>query len=80
MFVHIGDRKSISDKHLIAILNCETLSQSPDINSFYISKINKKEAKTIAICTNSIITTRVSSYTIIKRYGKFSDAVWSKRV
>lgn len=79
MFIHIGDRKSVSDKHLIAILNCETIVKSPDINSGFIEKI-EKEDKTMAVCTHSIITTKVSSYTVIKRYGQISDAVWSKKI
>jgi len=79
MFIHIGDRKSVSDKHLIAILNCETIAKSPDINSGFIEKI-EKEDKTMAVCTHSIITTKVSSYTVIKRYGQISDAVWSKKI
>ncbi|MEW6525602.1 MAG: hypothetical protein AB1444_02925 [Spirochaetota bacterium] len=79
MFIHIGDRKSVSDKHLIAILNCETVVKSPEINSGFIDKIGNED-KTMAICMNSIITTKVSSYTVIKRYGQISDAVWSKKI
>ncbi|MGQ9842817.1 MAG: hypothetical protein ACUVRK_04555 [Spirochaetota bacterium] len=79
MFIHIGDRKSVSDKHLIAILNCETIVKSPEINSGFIDKI-EKEDKTMAVCTHSITTTKVSSYTVIKRYGQLSDAVWSKKI
>lgn len=79
MFIHIGDRKSISDKHLIAILNCESVVMSPENNTALIDKITPED-KTMAICINSIITTKVSSYTVIKRYGKINDALWSKKV
>ncbi len=79
MFVHIGDRKTVSDKHLIAILNCETIIKSPELNSDFIDKIGKED-KTMALCSHSIITTKVSSYTVIKRYGHITDAVWSKKV
>lgn len=79
MFIHIGERKSVSDKHLVAILNCESVVMSPENNAGLIDKI-APEDKTMAVCINTIITTKVSSYTVIKRYGQINDALWSKKI
>lgn len=78
MFVHIGDRKAVSDTKLVAILNCDTVVKSQDINAALIQNINDED-KTMAVCIDSIVTTKVSSYTVIKRYGQINDAVWSKK-
>ncbi len=77
MFIHIGDRKIVSDKNLVAVLNCETVKKSPDCNAYYIEKMNAND-KTMAVCRDTVISTKVSSYTVIKRYGQINDAVWSK--
>lgn len=79
MFIHIGDRKIISDKKIIAVLNCTTVRKSPEINASIIESIGNED-KTMAISLDSIITTKVSSFTVIKRYGKINNAVWSKHI
>ncbi len=79
MFVHIGDRKAVSDTKLVAILNCDTVAKSPGMNAILLQNI-KGDDKTMAVCIDSIVTTRVSSYTVIKRYGQINDTVWSKKL
>lgn len=79
MFLHIGERKYISDRELVGIFNVETLRLSEE-NSFYYNKV-KKSDKTAAILDNlSVESSKVSPFTIIKRDSMDEkDFIWRKK-
>lgn len=77
MFVHIGDRKVISDNSLIGIFNFETLQKSIE-NKNIISHL-KDDTKTVVVLKNNNIEfSTVSSFTVLSRYGKINDYYWRK--
>ena len=78
MFIHLGDRITVSDKDFIGIFNYETLVKS-EINSWITANIMYKKTKTVAIGENNdIITSKVSPYTVIKRTNIDKDLIWSR--
>lgn len=78
MFIHIGDRESVSDRQLIGIFNRQVLEESEN-NSYFLEKTDSSD-KTLAVLEdNSVITSRVSPFTVITRTEFNSDAVWRKK-
>lgn len=77
MFIHVGERKIISDRNIIGIFNAETLSMS-DENSRYFPHLGDN-VKTVVIDTSDkIISSGVSPFTVIKRTNISKDCVWSR--
>lgn len=77
MFIHVGERKVISDKNIVGIFNAETISMSEE-NVRYMGHI-EEGVKTVVIDTmDTIITSGVSSFTVIKRININKDCVWSR--
>lgn len=77
MYIHIGQKKIVSDKNHIGFFNAETLRLS-DENNWILAQI-KTEDKTIAIdVNNAIIASKVSPYTIIKRTSLEKDIIWRR--
>lgn len=77
MFIHIGNKKIISEKNLLGIFNIETLEKS---------EINKKfgleydEYKSVIFLDNEIIKSKISPFTIIKREtDSLKDIFWSRK-
>lgn len=80
MFIHIGNRKIISDKKFIGIFNANTLLKS-ECNDWIINNIPANQ-KSIAISdNNTLVSTEVNSITIIQRAGLLNnvDFVWRKK-
>jgi hypothetical protein len=79
MYIHLGDKKTISGKKCIGIFNVDTLSKSID-NLWIMKKVNIDEGdKLIAIeDDNTIITTKVSPFTVLKRTALPEDFIWRK--
>lgn len=77
MFIHIGDNIIVSDKKLVGIFNIETIEMSND-NEWIIQQVNGC-GKTIAIDrNNTIISSCVSPFTVIKRTSLDEDSVWRR--
>ena len=77
MIIHIGERKTVSDKECIAILNLETLKQSSDND--WITGTLDDTVKTIALLNSGdSIGSKVSPFTIIKRSFEGYDSVWRR--
>jgi len=78
MFIHIGNRKTVSDKLIIGIFNVETILKS-EINSWIKKELNA-EYKVITIGINNEITgSNVSPFTIINRkIINNEDLIWSR--
>ncbi|HMB19978.1 MAG TPA: hypothetical protein VKQ10_02835 [Spirochaetota bacterium] len=77
MFIHVGERKVISDKKIVGIFNAETISMSEE-NVRYMEHL-EDGVKTVVIDTmDTIITSGVSSFTVIKRININKDCVWSR--
>jgi hypothetical protein len=81
MFIHIGERKIVSDKRVIGVFNFESLSKS-DLNKKFIENIDtmKCDIKTIVIDRDcNIFSSKVSPFTVIKRGSiDYNDCVWRK--
>jgi hypothetical protein len=77
MFIHIGDNIIVSDKKLVGIFNRETLLKSAD-NGWMIEKAGS-DSKTIALDRfNTVISSSVSPFTVIKRTALDEDFIWRK--
>ena len=76
MFIHIGNRKIVSDKDIIGIFNVETLRLS-DGNLNYLSSISSNDKTVVIDRENKIILSEVSPFTVIKR-TMLEDVVWRR--
>jgi len=78
MYIHIGNREVISDKKAIGIFNTETMLLSEN-NSRYFKYI-EPDHKSITINKfNHVLSSKISSYTIIKRVQK-NDEVFNRGI
>jgi gluconate kinase len=82
MFIHIGNKETVSDKTTIGIFSIKTLNCS-SLNKKYMDRIEKtqRDIKTIVIDNkNGVLWSKVSSFTIIKRTTlDDKDFVWSRK-
>ncbi len=78
MFIHIGNKKVISDKKIIGIFNVETIEMSKN-NEVYKDEISENVKAIIIDDDDEVINSQISSYTLMKR-EKFGDddLIWSK--
>lgn len=77
MYIHIGERLIISDRHVIGIFNAETLRMSED-NIWITSHIDEGD-KSVAVDENNRLTaSKVSPFTVIKRTSLKNDFIWRK--
>ncbi len=77
MYIHLGDRKTISDKTCIGIFNAETIYLSED-NEWIIRHLSAED-KSVAVNENGeIICSRVSPFTVQKRTSIENDLVWRR--
>ncbi|HON76896.1 MAG TPA: DUF370 domain-containing protein [Spirochaetota bacterium] len=77
MFIHIGNRITISDTRLVGIFNVETLKFSED-NIFYYSKSGNDDKTVVIDIDNNVYTSGVSSFTLIKRNILKEGIIWSR--
>ncbi|MDY6969087.1 MAG: hypothetical protein SVR08_10605 [Spirochaetota bacterium] len=66
MYIHIGNRRVVSDKEIIGIFNAETIMMSKE-NAAYIKHIKQEDKSIIVYNNNNIISSSISPYTIINR-------------
>lgn len=82
MFIHIGEKKVISDKKIIGIFNIDTIINS-ELNKIYKKSFDKIQCdiKTIVIDRdNMTLCSKVSPFTVIKRILiDDKDCVWRKK-
>jgi regulator of extracellular matrix RemA (YlzA/DUF370 family) len=76
LFIHIGNRKIVSDKRIIGIFNAETLRLSTD-NSMYLEDFTSDDKTIIIMRNNSILTSKISPFTVVKR-TVLEDAIWRR--
>lgn len=77
MFIHIGNNICVSDKILMGIFNRDTLILSHD-NEYITSRVGSED-KTIAVDrNNTIVSSNVSPFTVIKRTSLEEDFVWRR--
>jgi regulator of extracellular matrix RemA (YlzA/DUF370 family) len=77
MYIHIGQKRIISDKYSIGIFNIETLKLS-ELNDWIIENL-AEEHKSVAIdIENNVIFSKVSPFTVIKRKSIEEDCFWRK--
>ena len=77
MHIHIGNRLTISDNILVGIFNCETLKKSEE-NGYYIKKMGIKDKTIVVDENNSVYTSGVSPFTVLKRNTYSDGIVWRR--
>jgi hypothetical protein len=77
MFIHIGSRKTVSEKNVVGIFNSETLRVS-DINEYYTSKIDSNDKTVVVLADNSIESGIVSPFTVITRTDALQSTIWRR--
>ena len=78
MHIHIGERKTVSQKKIVGIFNADTLLLSEDNGA--INKSIRETDKCVAVdIKNNLHTSKVSPYTVIKRESLTDDVIWSKK-
>jgi hypothetical protein len=77
MFIHLGGNRQISDRNTIGIFNIETLRMSPE-NDWLMQKTAPGEKTLALIENNTVICSKVSPFTVIKRTSLDSDIVWRR--
>lgn len=79
MFIHIGNRKTVSGRHCVGIFNADTLRYS-DENDHIISRLGDEDETIIIMDNGKIETSSVSSVTIIKRVAEDLDEyIWRRK-
>lgn len=77
MFIHIGERKTISIKTCVGIFYSQTLAMS-DINMWLLEGIDEK-AKTVVLADNGdVVCSKVSPFTVIKRNSLDNEYFWRR--
>lgn len=77
MFIHVGNKITISINECIGIFNTETLKMS-DENNWITSQLSRFD-RTIAVnSNNSFISSNVSPYTVIKRDSMLKHYIWRR--
>ncbi len=76
MFIHIGNRKIVSDKRIIGVFNAETLRLSMD-NSIYLKDFTSDDKTIIITRDNRMLTSEISPFTVVKR-TVLEDAIWRR--
>ena len=77
MYIHVGEKKIISDKNTLGIFNYGTLIESRDND--WIVAIIEEECKTVVVdIYGNVTTSNVSPYTVIKRTNLETDIIWRK--
>jgi len=77
MHIHAGNKIIVSDKKIVGIFNTETILMS-DLNKKYFNKINPDDKTIVIDRLDNLITTKVSSFTVIKRTELKGNFVWRK--
>jgi hypothetical protein len=78
MFIHLGNKKLVSDTRTIGIFNVDTLKQSV-INEWILDEIDTEDRSVAIDEDNNVLSTRVSPFTVIKRTALTKDFVWRKQ-
>jgi hypothetical protein len=78
MYIHAGNRRIISDKKIVGIFNVETLRLSKD-NKTFLSEISPEDKTVLIDRENKFFSSKVRSYTIIKRTAFDCDFIWRKK-
>jgi regulator of extracellular matrix RemA (YlzA/DUF370 family) len=77
VYIHLGEKKIISDRKYVGIFNAETIMMS-SLNVWIKDNI-KDNNRSIAInINNDIIGSGVSPFTVIKRTSYKKDLIWSR--
>jgi regulator of extracellular matrix RemA (YlzA/DUF370 family) len=77
MFIHIGNRRVVSDKQIVGIFNVESLVLS-DENNYYCKTLSETDRTVVVDIGNRVLTSGVSPFTVIKRTGIDSESFWRK--
>lgn len=76
MYIHIGNKKIVSDRKIIGIFNTESLLMSSE-NARYHGLIEPEHKSVIIDRNNNAVFSIVSPFTLIKR-TTLEETVWRK--
>lgn len=76
MFIHIGNRRIVSDKSIIGIFNTETLRHSID-NAMYVENISSEDKTVVIDRDNNVLVSKISPFTVIRR-TVLEEAIWRR--
>ncbi|HNR88242.1 MAG TPA: DUF370 domain-containing protein [Spirochaetota bacterium] len=76
MYIHIGNKRIVSDRRIIGIFNVETMRRSPE-NAHIVDGTAPEHKAVIVNRNNTTVFSIVSPFTLIKRTA-LEDTVWSK--
>lgn len=76
MFIHIGNRRIVSDKSIIGIFNTETLRQSLD-NAIYVEIVSSEDKTVVIDRDNNVLASKISPFTVIRR-TVLEEAIWRR--
>jgi regulator of extracellular matrix RemA (YlzA/DUF370 family) len=77
MYIHLGEKKIISDRTFVGIFNAETIRMS-SLNLWIKDSIEDNDRSVAINANNDIIGSGVSPFTVIKRVSYRKDLIWSK--
>lgn len=76
MFIHIGNRRIVSDKSIIGIFNTETLRHSLD-NAIYVEIVSSEDKTVVIDRDNNVLASKISPFTVIRR-TVLEEAIWRR--
>ena len=78
MFIHIGNRKTVSGHRCVGIFNMESLRDS-DTNKWLTEGLTDDEKTLALLVDGQIITSEVSPFTVIKRtMEEMDEYIWRR--
>ena len=77
MYIHIGERKIISDKKCVGIFNADTLKKS-ELNSWILKQLNPGDKTAVIDIQNNVFSSKVSPFTVMKREDIYNELFWRK--
>lgn len=76
MFIHIGNRKIVSDRSIIGIFNTETLRLSID-NAIFLKNVSSDDKTVVINRSNNVLVSKISPFTVIRR-TVLEEAIWRR--
>jgi regulator of extracellular matrix RemA (YlzA/DUF370 family) len=77
MYIHIGDKIIISSQNMVGIFNKKTLEKSEENNN-YTATLKQNTKSVIVQHNNSILESRISPFTLLKRNEIKDGILWRK--
>lgn len=77
MYIHIGERKTVSSKECVGIFNADTLVLS-DSNEWILEECDENSKTIVITADGDVLFSKVSPYTVLKRNFFESNYYWRR--